>query len=69
MTRDVDEFDREDRRLSPQTHHALTEMAAERCEGYDPYAFERQLDEGDDPAPSECEIPAETFDGPPYAEC
>lgn len=38
---DVEEFDRPDLRLSPETHRVQAEMAAERGEAYDPYEFER----------------------------
>lgn len=48
---DVDYFDREDLRLSPEMHHAQAEMAAERGEEYDPYEFERRIDEWMEDAP------------------
>ena len=39
---DVEEFDRPDLELEPETHHAQAEMAAERGETYDPYEVERR---------------------------
>lgn len=66
---DVDHFDREDLRLSPEMHHAQAEMAAERGEEYDPHEFERQLDAVDDPEPFENEVPVKKFDGPPCPDC
>lgn len=48
---DVSEFDRPDLRLSAETHHAQAEMAAERGESYDPYAFERAIAERRDDWP------------------
>lgn len=42
---DLDEFDRDDLRLSPRTHQVQAEMAAERGEEYDPYEFERAVRE------------------------
>lgn len=52
---DADEFDREDLELAPETHQALAEMAAERDEEYDPYAYERRMKEhrSDNPDPIE----------------
>jgi hypothetical protein len=40
---DANEFDREDLRLSPQTHQALANMAAERGEEYDPHEYEERI--------------------------
>lgn len=56
---DVDEFDREDLELSPEMHHELAKMAAERGEEYDPLEFERRLDEVPDPDPIEDAEPVE----------
>jgi len=49
---DVDEFDREDLRLSPRTHKELAEMAAERGEEHDPNEYERRVEERGDEAPN-----------------
>lgn len=56
---DVDEFDRDDLRLSPEMHLAQAEMAAERGEEYDPYEFERDVRERVEQMPG----PFEEFDG------
>jgi propanediol dehydratase small subunit len=50
---DVDDFERDDLRLSPEMHQAQAMMAAERGEEYDPLEFERRLDEVSDPDPVE----------------
>lgn len=50
---DVDQFDRDDLRLSPRMHLVQAEMAAERGEEYDPAEFERHLDDVPDPHPVE----------------
>lgn len=52
---DVSEFDQHDLRLSPEMHHAQAEMAAERGESYDPYEFERRIDEWMEDAPDPIE--------------
>lgn len=56
---DVDHFDRDDLRLSPEMHHAQAEMAVERDEEYDPYEFEARLDDIPDPRPIEDAEPVE----------
>lgn len=56
---DVDEFDRDDLRLSPRMHVAQAEMAAERGEEYDPYEFERGVRERVEQMPD----PFEELDG------
>lgn len=42
---DVSAFDRSNLRLSPEMHQVQAEMAAERGEEYDPYAFEARCRE------------------------
>ena len=48
---DVEEFDRPDLRLAPETHRVQAEMAAERGETYDPYEAERRAREWMEAAP------------------
>ena len=48
---DVDDFDKPDLRLSPEMHQVQAEMAAERGEEYDPYAFEQAIDDRRDQWP------------------
>ncbi|MFC7156540.1 hypothetical protein ACFQPA_13910 [Halomarina halobia] len=52
---DVSDFDRPDLRLAPETHRAQAEMAAERGEEYDPYEYERRIDEWMEDAPDPIE--------------
>lgn len=58
---DADEFDRPDLRLSPEMHREQAEMAVERGEEYDPYEFERRIEERRDEWPDLDE--AEPVDG------
>lgn len=48
---DVEEFDRPDLELSPETHRVQAEMAAERGETYDPYEAERRARQWAEAAP------------------
>jgi len=56
---DVEDFDRPDLNLSPEMHLAQAEMAAERGEEYDPYEFEKTLEDIPDPHPIEDTEPVE----------
>ena len=52
---EVEEFDRPDLTLAPETHRVQAEMAAERGETYDPYEAERRAREWVDTAPDPIE--------------